>query len=65
MESFWAVLKRGYYGTCHRISPKHLECYVTEFAGRHNVRELDTIDQMSLLAKGMVGKKIPYKDLIR
>ena len=65
VESFWAVLKRGYYGTYHRISPKHLERYVTEFAGRHNVRELDTIDQMSLLAKGMVGKKVPYKDLIR
>lgn len=65
VESFWAVLKRGYYGTYHRISPKHLERYVTEFAGRHNVRELDTIEQMALLAKGMVGKKLPYKDLIR
>lgn len=37
IESFWAVLKRGYYGTYHRISPKHLERYVTEFSGRHNV----------------------------
>ena len=44
IESFWAVLKRGYYGTYHRMSPKHLERYVTEFAGRHNVREMDTID---------------------
>lgn len=65
VESFWAVLKRGYYGTYHRISPKHLERYVAEFAGRHNVRELDTIDQMASLAKGMAGKKLPYKDLIR
>lgn len=63
IESFRASLKRGYYGTYHRISPKHLERYVTEFSGRHNVREFDTIDQMTFLAKGMVGKKLPYKVL--
>ena len=51
IESFWAVLKRGYYGTYHRISPKHLGRYATEFAGRHNAREeLDTIGQMAFLA---------------
>ena len=40
IESFWAMLKRGYYGTYHRMSEKHLQRYVTEFAGRHNVRSL-------------------------
>ena len=45
------------------MSPKHLDRYVTEFAGRHNVRELDTIDQMAFLAKGMVGKRLKYKEL--
>ena len=64
VESFWAMLKRGYHGTYHRMSPKHLERYVTEFAGRHNVREMDTIEQMAFLAKGMVGKKLPYKKLV-
>ncbi len=64
VESFWAMLKRGYYGTYHRISPKHLERYVNEFSGRHNVREQDTIDQMGFLAKGMVGKRLPYKELV-
>lgn len=64
IESFWATLKRGYYGTYHRISPKHLDRYVTEFAGRHNVREMDTIDQMVFPAKGMIGKKLPYKKLV-
>jgi transposase-like protein len=63
VESFWAVLKRGYYGTYHRMSEKHLGRYVTEFSGRHNTREMDTIDQMALLAKGMVGKKLSYKKL--
>ncbi len=37
--SFWALLKRGCYGTCHRMSSKRLNRYVTEFSGRKNVRE--------------------------
>lgn len=46
------------------ISPKHLDRYVTEFVGRHNLREFDTIDQMAFLAKGIVDKKLPYKALV-
>ena len=64
IESFWSMLKRGYHGTYHHMSPKHLGRYVEEFAGRHNVRELNTIDQMGKLARGMAGKRLPYKDLI-
>ena len=43
IESFWSMLKRGYYGTYHKMSPKHLDRYVNEFAGRHNQRPLDTL----------------------
>ena len=64
IESFWAMLKRGYYGTYHRLSEKHLQRYVNEFSGRHNIRSLDTIDQMASVAKGMDGKRLRYKDLI-
>ncbi len=46
------------------MSPKHLEHYVTEFAGRYNVREFDTIEQMVFLPRGMVGKHLSYKTLI-
>ena len=64
IESFWAALKRGYHGTYHHMSPKHLDRYVTEFAGRHNDRDANTIDQMARMAQGMVGKRLTYRDLI-
>ena len=65
VESFWAGLKRGYYGTYHRMSRKHLGRYVTEFSGRHNDRPLDTIDQMKAMAQGMCGKRLRYRDLVK
>ena len=64
IESFWSMLKRGHKGIYHKISPKHLQRYVDEFAGRHNVRDADTIDQMTDLVASMVGKRLMYRDLI-
>ena len=64
IESFWAMLKRGYQGTYHKISPKHLQRYVNEFAGRHGIRERDTIDQMAAVVAGMVGKRLTYRELV-
>ena len=58
------MLKRGYYGTYHRMSPKHLDRYVNEFEARHNDRPLDTLDQMAATARGLVGKRLRYADLI-
>ena len=64
VESFWALLKRGYHGTFHQISPKHLHRYVNEFATRHNLRPEDTRDIMTATVTKMVGKRLMYKDLI-
>jgi len=64
MEGFWSLFKRGYHGTFHHLSDKHLDRYVAEFTGRNNIRDMDTIDQMRFLARAIVGKRIRYADLV-
>ena len=63
IESHWAMLKRGYHGTYHRMSAKHLQRYVNEFAGRHNQRSANTGDQMEAVVAGVVGRRLMYRDL--
>ena len=46
------------------MSVKHLDRYVTEFAGRHNDRPSNTVDQMRHMVQNMQGKRLRYQDLI-
>ena len=46
------------------MSRKHLQRYVNEFAGRHNLRPMDTITQMESMVNGMDGKRLRYEDLV-
>ena len=64
MESFWSMLKRAHKGTFHKISPKHLERYVDEFAGKHNIRNSGTIAQMRDTVARLIGRRLLYRDLI-
>ena len=51
-------------GTYHHMSAKHLNRYMTEFSGRHNGREADNVEKMSNMARGMVGRRLRYDDLV-
>ena len=64
IESFWSLFKRGYHGTFHHLSEEHLNRYVREFTGRNNIRDLDTIDQIAALVRGMVRKRLTYRGLV-
>ena len=64
MESFWSMLKRAHMGTFHKLSPKHLNRYVQEFAGKHNIRDADTLAQMVTMTAGLIGRRLMYSQLI-
>ena len=63
IESFWSMFKRAHTGTYHVMSPKHMQRYVDEFAGRQSVRAWGTDAQMGDVVAGMVGKQLTYADL--
>ncbi len=65
IESVWAILKRGYHGTFHHFSFKHLQRYVDEFTFRLNEGncERDTIDRMKSLCAASANKRLTYRDL--
>ena len=64
VESFWSMFKRAHKGTFHKISPKHLNRYVQEFAAKHNMRDSDTLTQMRDTVARLVGRNLLYRDLI-
>ena len=65
VESFWSMLKRGHTGIYHKMSKKHLQRYIDEYAGRHNIRPLATMEQIGITLDGMSGKRLKYKELIQ
>lgn len=64
IESYRAALKRGLPRRVPQMSPEHLDHYVREFAGRHNLRDCHAVDQMAAVFRGMVGKRRKYDALI-
>ena len=64
MESFWGMVRCGYDSIYHHISEDHLHRYINEFAGRHNIRCMDTIEMMGEVAENMAGQRLTHKELI-
>ena len=65
IESVWAVLKRGYYGTYHNFSTKHLHRYINEFTFRLNAGncEIPSMERVDVLIQGAWGKTLTYSKL--
>lgn len=60
IESYFAVLKRGVYGTFHSVSEQHLHMYLKEFDFRHNTRKISDAERAETLLKGVKGKRLLY-----
>lgn len=63
IESAFSLLKRGVYGTFHKVSIKHLGRYCNEFSYRFN-RRGEQLEMFSETLKHLTrGKALPYKTL--
>ena len=58
------MLKHAHAGTFHKLSPKHLDRYVKEFAGKHSIRDLDTLAQVRNTGARLIGRHLFYSALI-
>ena len=61
VESFFAVLKRGVYGSFHNVSEAHLHRYLAEFDFRHNTRDISDAERGEALLRGAKGKRLLYR----
>lgn len=62
VESSFALLKRGLYGTFHHVSEQHLQRYATEFDFRWNQRKVTDTERASALLGQIGGKRLMYRD---
>lgn len=65
IESVWALLKRGFYGTYHQFSQKHLQRYVDEFTYRLNEGncKIHTLDRIDALIHKTNGVRLTWATL--
>jgi transposase-like protein len=63
IENAFSLLKRGIYGTFHKVSIKHLARYCNEFSYRFNRRE-EQLQMFGMTVKNLVrGDVLSYKKL--
>lgn len=64
IENFWSLLKRSLKGTYISVEPFHLGRYVDEQVFRFNERKGSDADRFATALRGIIGRKLTYKDLI-
>ena len=57
-------MKWAHLGTFHKLSGQLLCRDVGEFAGRHKMRELETLAQMALVVDRAIEHKLRDEDLV-
>jgi len=63
IENAFSLLKRGLYGTFHKVSVKHLRRYCNEFSYRFN-RRGEQLAMFDMTLKNLArGKALPYSKL--
>lgn len=63
VENAFSLLKRGVYGTFHKVSIKHLGRYCNEFSYRFNRRAMQERMFDETLKRLVNGKPLPFKTL--
>jgi transposase-like protein len=61
VESYFAILKRGMYGSFHSVSEAHLNRYLAEFDFKYNNRKVSDAERADILLKGAKGKRLLYR----
>jgi transposase-like protein len=60
IESYWAILKRGLYGTFHHVDAGYLGCYLNEFEFRFNRREVTDAERFASLMGQTSGRRVTW-----
>ena len=63
VESFWALLKRGYIGVFHDITWKHLDRYLAEFSHRWSMLDLSNGQRVDAILRAGIGGRLTYEEL--
>ncbi len=60
IESYWAILKRGLYGTFHHVDAGYLGCYLNEFEFRFNRRAVSDAERFAALVSSTRGSRLTW-----
>jgi transposase-like protein len=63
IEAFWSLMKRGIFGTYHKVDKKHLHQYTDEFMYRYNSRKIKDIERFHEFFNHCSGR-LTYQELI-